>query len=468
MKIPSPLLRTLSRFGLDRAVGLSFLSRAWLALSGLVTMGMLTHFLSPDEQGFYFSFTSVVSLQIFFELGLTYVVLQFASHEKAKLEWTPQGTVTGDDEAKARLASLLRLGVKWFCVVTLLVILVILPLGLWFFAAHQPAHALANWRWPWVWLVLISAVSLLLAPPFAILQGCGLVAEIAQMRLIQAVVGTLVFWLVLLLGGKLMSSFTISAITLAISLAWLGWKRRAFFLDLWALDPRLSPVSWRQEVWPLQWRIAVSWISGYLIFQLFNPAALAFSGAAEAGKMGLSIVGVGAVSSVASVWMETKIAPFGSLIAAEKWQELDAVFFAALWRSLFVIVGGGVLLWIFVFALHHLHYPIAGRFLPPFPLALIIGASIVNHIVGAEAIYLRAFKREPFLGLSVISAILMLLSIYFLGRNFGVNGMMIGYFIISCIGLGGGTWIFRQKRRLWQNENKATPGEPPVKAVPAT
>lgn len=30
-------------------------------------------------------------------------------------------------------------------------------------------------------------------------------------------------------------------------------------------------VSWKTEIWPLQWRIALSWLSGYFIFQLFTP-----------------------------------------------------------------------------------------------------------------------------------------------------------------------------------------------------
>lgn len=426
-------------------------------------MLMLTRILSPDEQGFYYTFTSMVSLQIFFELGLTYVVLQFASHEKAQLEWTPQGTLDGDPIAKARLASLLRLGFKCYGLMTVSVIAVILPLGLWFFATHQPSGTSIIWRGPWSCLVLVSATSLFLAPIFAILQGCGLIAELAFLRFVQSVAGTVLFWAALTGGWKLLAMPVMTGVTLLSSIVWLGWKKRAFLRDLLAFDSQNNAVRWRQEIWPLQWKIAVSWMSGYLIFQLFNPVLFAFSGAVEAGKMGLSIAAMGALSSVASAWVDTKIAPFGSLIAKRQWEELDRLFFSALWSSFAVVVAGGVVFWSVVFVLHQNGHPLSQRLLPPFPLALLIAASFFNHIVTAEAIYLRAFKREPFLVLSVATAVVVSLSTYFLGRAFGVNGMMLGYFTISLVlGLGGGTSIFVRKRRLWQHENPQTLAEAEV------
>ena len=33
-------------------------------------------------------------MQVFVELGLTNVIMQFASHERAQLEWTSHGTLS--------------------------------------------------------------------------------------------------------------------------------------------------------------------------------------------------------------------------------------------------------------------------------------------------------------------------------------------------------------------------------------
>jgi hypothetical protein len=77
---------------------------------------------------------------------------------------------------------------------------------------------------------------------------------------------------------------------------------------------------------------------------------------------------------------------------------------------------------------------------------------VVTHIAGAQAIYLRAHKEEPFLGLSMLLACLVPPSIYFFGSWYGATGMLSASLCLNLvIGLGGGTLIFLQKRKLWHS-----------------
>src|ERR1035438_2725437 len=76
-------LRTV--LGLDRAIGFTVLARFWGGAAGLVTVALIARFLSPAEQGYYYIFGSLVALQIIFELGFSFVILQLASHERAEL-----------------------------------------------------------------------------------------------------------------------------------------------------------------------------------------------------------------------------------------------------------------------------------------------------------------------------------------------------------------------------------------------
>ena len=71
--------------GLDRAIGFTVLARFWGSLAGLITVALIARFLSPAEQGYYYTFGSLVALQIVFELGFSFVILQMASHERAEL-----------------------------------------------------------------------------------------------------------------------------------------------------------------------------------------------------------------------------------------------------------------------------------------------------------------------------------------------------------------------------------------------
>jgi hypothetical protein len=72
-----------SRLGIDKAIGFTILARGWGSLAGLITVALIARFLSPAEQGYYYTFGSLLALQIVFELGFSFVILQMASHERA-------------------------------------------------------------------------------------------------------------------------------------------------------------------------------------------------------------------------------------------------------------------------------------------------------------------------------------------------------------------------------------------------
>jgi hypothetical protein len=65
-------------------------------------------FLSSELQDYYYTFNSLVALQVFTELGLSFAFIQFASHEMTQLTWQQGGMVSGNSEAKRRLHSLLH------------------------------------------------------------------------------------------------------------------------------------------------------------------------------------------------------------------------------------------------------------------------------------------------------------------------------------------------------------------------
>src|ERR1700689_56718 len=121
-------LRTV--LGLDRAVGFTVLARFWSSAAGLVTVALIAHFLSAAEQGYYYTFGSLVALQIVFELGFSFVILQMATHECAHLTLSKTGEITGDPVAHARLASVLQKAVRWYSIAAVLMLAALIPAGL--------------------------------------------------------------------------------------------------------------------------------------------------------------------------------------------------------------------------------------------------------------------------------------------------------------------------------------------------
>src|SRR5215469_105940 len=170
--------------GLDRAIGFTILARFWSSAAGLVTVALIAHFLSPAEQGFYYTFGSLVALQIVFELGFSYVIMQMASHERAHLTISADYQVAGDAVAYARLASVIQKSVRWYSVAAILMAIALVPAGLWFFGTHlQRGGENVGWRLPWCLAALAATLNFQIDPFLSFSEGCGYVADVARLRL---------------------------------------------------------------------------------------------------------------------------------------------------------------------------------------------------------------------------------------------------------------------------------------------
>jgi hypothetical protein len=447
-------LSKLAKFcGVDRAIAYTLVAKGFQVLAGPITLILIAYYLSPEEQGFYYTFASVVNLQIFFELGLSFVILQFASHEKAALTWINSQTLDGNPVAKRRLASLLKLAIKWYGITALLMVVILIPVGISFLSSNKSAIDV-HWQSPWILMVISAGGMLFLSPLLSFLEGCGLVAEIAYMRVIQGLIGNLFLWSALILKNNLFAA----AIPNLVGIAWIGsWlyrKYRYLFIDLLnhgkekstSIKHKNSEISWRNEIFPLQWKIALSWLSGYFIFFLFTPVLFKFYGPVVAGQMGIA----SAIMGLSISWISTKSSPFGSLIAQKNYIKLDREFFPALWQASGVAAICSIIFLILVWTLKETHHPIAQRFIEFYPLTLLCITTVTNVYITGLSIYLRAHKQEPFLFLSIVNGILMCISTSFLGKFYGAMGMMLGYLAINMfLGVGYGTFIFTSKRKEW-------------------
>lgn len=441
--------RALYKAGIDRAVAYTLVSRGWTLLSGVVSLALLTRYLTPVQQGFYYTFINILAIQVFFELGLSTVIMQFASHEKAKLSWNQQGHLEGQQEAKSRLASLLRLSLRWYSGVAILVLLVVLPIGLVFFTHYSTPDLRIAWQLPWLWIVLVTSGSLAISPFLALLEGCGLVAQIAVIQVAQSILGSVLFWAALLCHWGLFTAPITNTTVLVITAGWLWSYKRAFFRDLLSMPPGNAAIRWNQEVWPLQWRVGLSWLSGFLVTQIYTIVLFASHGPVAAGQLGLSLSVMSAIAAVALAWLTTKSAFFGTWIARKDYARLDHVFFPSLWQSWVLVTVLSAALWGGGAWLHMVHAPISARILPPLPLGLLALSTVFNHVVFAEAIYLRAHKQEPFLPASLVMASLVVISSLLLAKPFGATGMMLGNAVICLLNVGITGRIFLQKRREW-------------------
>lgn len=445
------------RIGIDGAIAYTVLSRIIQAGGGVITLLFVARCLSKVEQGYYYTFGSILAIQIFFELGLSGIITQFVAHENANLIWHDRTSFVGSPESSSRLASLLRFTVKWFAVLSVLLIFGLLVAGYVFFNKYGKENVSVSWQIPWVILSLTTSLSLMISPILAFFEGLGLVKEIARIRLIQQFIQLSLVLLLFSSGFKLFAVPVAAIISFLVFPIWIffGNKKKILIfiwnkLDKWGVNYRL-------EIFPYQWKIALSWISGYFIFQLFNPVLFATEGAVVAGQMGMTLAVLNSIFSLAFSWMSTKVPVFSGLIAQKEYEKLDKLFSNTLIQSTLLNIFALTTLFGIVFVLRYFEIKIAGknfadRFLPYLPMLFMMIPVLLNHVISSWATYMRCHKKEPMLIPSLVIGIACCVSTLTLGKYFGVIGLTSGYMILTVIGFIWTYFIFIIKKKEWHNE----------------
>lgn len=417
--------------GLDFHVLLTLLFRGWAVVAGGATIFLLPLWLSPTEQGYYFTFASILALQIFFELGLNQIVMQLVSHEVAHLTETADGRLTGKDAHLGRLSSLARLISRWYGVAAILFALIGGVVGAVFFE-QKGTEPLSVWIGIWIVLVGATAANLWLSPGLAVMEGCGKVGQVARLRLVQSVLGYAFLWAALLSGTGLWAATAVPVVSAVCTCYWLKVHGNMLrWLSSRDIDVK-NQLSWRADVLPLQWRIALSWASGYLIFNLFTPMVFSHHGAVEAGRLGMALTLFSAISTIGMSWVNARAPNFTTHIARGERRELNVLFKALFLRSTGVIAITSTSVVLAVWYMNHIGLPLIIRIASPSVLAVLAVVTIVNSMVFAMAIYMRAHREEPMLIQSIVVGLMVACGVY-IGSIYGVLIMMILYMLISLL-----------------------------------
>ncbi len=433
--------------GLDRAIGYTVLARGLQIIGSTGTVLLIVRFLTPVEQGYYYTLLSLAALQTIFELGFSFVILQLAAHESVHVTFHPDGRVDGDVVAHARLASVLQKLVRWYIGAGALMITTLLPLGVFFFSRHAQRAGEVAWHGPWAFVVIATAIMFMLDPFFSFLEGCGQVRPVAGMRFAQGFAAISVPWAAMIAHHGLYAPGAINTAYSLVGLVFL-WSRRKLLLGLLRHRTGSSGISWRTEVWRFQWQIAVTYLCAYFTAQVLTPILFMCLGPVDAGRMGMSMNIASYMWVVVIAWMSTKASPFGQLIARGEIEQLDKLFFRTLKQSV-TLLAGIVLVCMAILIVVQGAYPkLAARMLPPHTFVLLLLTSMSTLVIQSEAIYLRAHKNEPFLWQSIMVAGVTCCGALLLVPLWGSAGAATSYFFgTSVVGLIAATAIFQRKRK---------------------
>ena len=437
----------LNRAEVDRATFYALVLRGWQLAGGAVSVVLISWFFSPEVQGYYYTFGALLALQTFFELGMSLVIVSAASHEWAKLQLDEHGEIAGDSAALSRLVSLGRWIAVWYGGLALGYALLVGGAGVIFFSLEPEAGV--AWFQPWLMLVALSGGLLWTLPWNALLEGCNQVTAVNRFRLCQAIVANLTVWAAISWGAGLWAAVATAAVRLAAELYFLAWRYRRFFRPFrrTAAGPGID---WQTDIWPMQWRIAISGTFSYFEYFLFTPVLFHYHGAVVAGQMGMTWTLITAVQGAALAWVQARAPLFGMLVAKRDYRELDRVYFRLTSVSLAALLAGCCAAWAVVWGLAWSGWWLAERLLPPLPTALFLAATVLYQWPRCQDFYLRAHRREPLWWLNAISSVLIGLLVWQFGAPGGATGAALGYLAaVLVFVLPSKTYLWERCRREW-------------------
>jgi hypothetical protein len=403
--------------GVDRAVFFGIATKCWQIPSGVITLLLIAFYFEPETQGVYYTIFGILGLQSMAEAGLTSVLMHAVSHEWSRLQITSDGHLEGDQEAINRIGSLTRGGVKCLAACGLVFALVALAWGWSLF--HNPDGLTISLVL--VISILISTLSLVSAGLVAILEGCNQVIAVNRNRFGQVICGSVAVWAVIAAGG------TLWAIPASLGMQ-LIWELRLIIVGYRSVIQRIfaAPaidLDWRQEVWPLQWKLGLQGFVHQLAFTPMIPVLYSWHGPVIAGQAGMTLNTLIQLLGVSSMWMRTRAPKLGELIALGDRSSLDTLFKRTAILSTAALLALMVAFCTALIVMGEVNLTVAqklaSRFLSPAMAMWIALAMIPIHLMQCMAIYLRAHKVDPLWRITIASNIMLTLAVIVGEAKFG-------------------------------------------------
>ncbi|MEI9919616.1 MAG: hypothetical protein WDO14_12560 [Bacteroidota bacterium] len=380
----------------------------WGLVRSPLTIFLIIIYLDETQQGYWYTFINLGALTVFAELGFTAVITQLVSHEFAHLTFN-DGKLSGPSEYVDRLSSLVLYSVRLYSRIIPVAFAVLAIFGsVFLLRAHEGDIGWISIA-AWVLYCLSGALTLIVTIGSSIVQGLGHISTTQRILFFGSALGTVGLVLGLWLGLDLWA-LGIGGIINFITCLYLLVRKYPSLIGQFREESLKKHESPSSQVLSLQWKFAVSWICGYFIFNLMTPLVLYYIGAVEAGKLGLSISIIRALSNIATAWGTVQIPQLNMHVSRKDFTKMNALIKRIQFQSLSIYILGvigviGVLLFVFPY------FGWQDRVLPIREMLILLVSEISVVVVFNFAFYLRAFKREPYLFLSVGNAILSTLVI---------------------------------------------------------
>jgi O-antigen/teichoic acid export membrane protein len=428
----------------------TLINQFWRLISGPITLLLIPLFLSQEQQGYWYLFGSLSALSVFADLGFSNIVLQFAAHEFAFLHFNKKGFLEGENYYLQKLGSFFRFVIKWISAICSIVFPLIYIIGILFFIRD---NVVKIYFLPWTIYSVSSLIKFITDSALSFVEGLNKIAIIQNIRFFAAIINTVIVIITLIIGGNIYAlafGMLLSSFFLVISIFNRFRNVLKMILDI----AKGFKYNWRSEIIPLFVKYAISFSSGFFIFQIYTPLMHYFHGPIYSGKVGITLALVTTVFSLSNIWMYTITPKMNMLISQKLWDELNNLFYKRLLLSLgsylFIIVG--LISFLLLFGNYWIIPKIVSRFLPVTSMVILFFGYFLQLPMGAWALYLRGHKQEPYAIISLITAVWTIITTLLIGKLLPYNWFFLG-FLSGCVFIIPFNYqIFKKYKGKWHAE----------------
>lgn len=418
-----------------------FLQKSLQACFGCITALLVALYLSPEDQGYYYTMGSLLSGYVFLDLGLSTLLVQVSARMMSGLQISSAGVVTPQGEGRTAFFSMVHWAQRWY-VRASMIALILIPLG-WLYFSRAQSGVQMHWFLPWILIVVAVSLSMRALPMCSIVEGAGRVAEVYWVRIAHYALGALLAWGLLVGGGGL---YALAMAPLSIALVVRLWTSLRY-PELIRVGAQQTPhgFDWKKLIWPLQRKVIISWLANYLFLNLPTLFVFYLGDAPAAGRLGLSIVVANILGSLAASWLISRTPEITRLLASSSSHTLRLRFLSEFNRALLLMVFAYATAWLG--ACFFNATPLAERILAPGELALLFATFIVFHSTAMLSIYFRAHGRE-LLAVPVLVATAVGVAIAAAAFSWaGMQAMLMAFCLTyALIALPGMLWAWSKSR----------------------
>lgn len=423
----------------------AFLYKAWIIFYGFTTLMLVARFVNVTDRGYYLVFINLINAQTVFEMGFNYTLMQ-----KIAAYGIGEHEISGSQKAAVEkiktIAYISCSGLKRMSVVGFVYLVLGIAVGRYYLLPVGERIEGNTWILPLNLLLFFSAIRLVTQSVEAIFEGLGEIVFITKVRTISNIIAAFLQW------GLIFNNMALWGLSLSIGLSlaitWLIYifryylTLRKIFLSRLGFESNNN----NKNDWKYQYKIASSWVAGFIVFQSFNIIEIKINGPESAGVLGLAVACSNIIQSLSNVWVYTQNSQIVNVVLNGSRMEIIAKIKGIQNRTLItsIVLASAVFVGFIVDNK-------VTRFVksPPSTTVciLFLVGSIINSYMSVLATFIRANRRDPFFIPSLLQASLTIILLVSTVGHYPQTGAAVS-FIVPILIVAVPSWLIIRRQEI--------------------